>query len=157
MKLPELTVDDLARLRLKECQGTLIGGLKIAQGLGLDAAEFGYRMMMEQGIGWARLAGNLDKIAQIFHEHYQVTYGFGAQLTITLTDDTLRFEMPSVTEAAAGQLHHWQVPPLALEEVNRGFWRALTEHAGITAALHFTHERHTVTVTRNATTRETSR
>lgn len=150
MNLPELTVDDLARLRLQECQGTLIGGLKVAGGLGLSAEEFGYRMMMEQGINWTRLCGDLERIARIFYEHYQVTYGFGAALHVSIEGDTLRFEMPSITAAAAGQLAHWQMPDEALEDMNRGFWRTLNENAGVTALLEFSAGRHTVTVRRHS-------
>jgi hypothetical protein len=135
MKLPELNVEELARLRMKECQGTLLGGLKVAQGLGLSAEEFGYRMMMEQ-------------IAHIFYEHYQVTYGFGSDLSVAVQGDTLRFEMPPLARAAAGQLQHWRLSAQVLEDVNRGFWRALNENAGITASLEFTPDRHTVTVRR---------
>ncbi len=148
MNLPEPALEDIARLRMYECQGTLLGGLKVAQGLGIDAEEYGYRMMMEQGIGWARLCGDLDKIARIFHEHYQVTYGFGAALTVSLTDGTLRFEMPSLSHAAAGQLTHYRLPTQALEDVNRGFWRALTENAGVTVELEFSTDHHRVTVRR---------
>lgn len=146
MNLPQLSVDDLARLRLQECQGTLIGGLKVAVGLGISAEEFGYRMMMEQGINWSRLSGNLERIAHIFYQHYQVTYGFGAALQVSLQNDTLRLQMPSISAAAAGQLAHWQMPAQALEDMNRGFWRTLTENAGITALLEFGAGGHTVTV-----------
>lgn len=148
MKLPELNVDELARLRMKECQGTLLGGLKVAQELGLSAEEFGYRMMMDQGINWTHLCGSLEKIARIFHEHYQVTYGFGSDLSVTVQGDTLRFEMPPLARAAAGQLQHWRLSAQVLEDVNRGFWRALNENAGVTASLEFTPDRHTVTVRR---------
>ena len=148
MNLPELTTDDLARLRLQECQGTLIGGMKVACGLGVSAEEFGFRMMMEQGINWTHLCGDLDRIARIFHEHYQVTYGFGAALHVNVDADTARLEMPPLESAAAGQLAHWQMPAAALHDLNRGFWRALTENAGITATLEFKADGHTVTVRR---------
>lgn len=148
MNLPELSTDDLARLRLQECQGTLIGGMKVACSLGISAEQFGFRMMMEQGINWAHLCGDLDRIARIFYEHYQVTYGFGAALRVDLDADTLRFAMPALESAAAGQLAHWQMPSSALHDLNRGFWRALTENAGISAALEFKPDRHTVTVRR---------
>jgi hypothetical protein len=148
MNLPELTTDDLARLRLQECQGTLIGGMKVACGFGISAEEFGFRMMMEQGINWTRLCGDLDRIARIFYEHYEVTYGFGHALRVDLTTDTLRFTMPALETAAAGQLAHWKMSAAALHDVNRGFWRALAENAGITAALEFTRNGHTVTVRR---------
>jgi hypothetical protein len=150
MDLPELNTEALAGLRLRECQGTLIGGLKVALGLGITAEEFGYRMMMEQGMHWAKLAGDLDKIARIFHEHYQVTYGFGEELVISLTDRTLRFEMPSLRRAAALQLQHWRVPPNAIEDVNRGFWRALQENAGVSVSFTIDDARTTVTVRSNA-------
>lgn len=32
MKLPELNVEELARLRMKECQGTLLGGSRWRRG-----------------------------------------------------------------------------------------------------------------------------
>lgn len=148
MNLPELSTDDLARLRLQECQGTLIGGMKVACGLGINAEQFGFRMMMEQGINWARLCGDLDRIARIFYEHYQVTYGFGAALRVSVDADSVRFDMPALESAAAGQLAHWQMPAAALHDLNRGFWRALTENAGITATLEFKADGHTVTVRR---------
>lgn len=148
MNLPELSIDDLARLRLQECQGTLIGGLKVAIGLGISAEEFGFRMMMEQGINWSRVCGDLERIARIFYEHYQVTYGFGSALQVGIENDTLLFQMPPVETAAAGQLAHWQIPAAALQDMNRGFWRALTENAGITAQLEFGVDRHVVTVRR---------
>jgi hypothetical protein len=148
MNLPELSVDDLARLRLQECQGTLIGGLKVACGLGISAEEFGFRMMMEQGINWSRVCGDLERIARIFYEHYQVTYGFGSALQVGIENGTLRFQMPPVEAAAAGQLAHWQMPAAALQDMNRGFWRALTENAGVTAQLEFGPDRHVVTVRR---------
>jgi hypothetical protein len=56
--------------------------------------------------------------------------------------------MPALESAAAGQLAHWQVPAAALHDLNRGFWRALTENAGITATLEFKADGHTVTVRR---------
>ncbi|MGE0809305.1 MAG: hypothetical protein AB7N69_01670 [Immundisolibacter sp.] len=148
MNLPELSTDDLARLRLQECQGTLIGGMKVACGLGINAEQFGFRMMMEQGINWARLCGDLDRIARIFYEHYQVTYGFGAALRVSVDADSVRFDMSALESAAAGQLAHWQMPAAALHDLNRGFWRALTENAGITATLEFKADGHTVTVRR---------
>ena len=148
MNLPELSTDDLARLRLQECQGTLIGGMKVACSLGISAEQFGFRMMMEQGINWTRVCGDLDRIARIFYEHYQVTYGFGAALRVDLDADTLRFAMPTLESAAAGQLAHWQMPAAALHDLNRGFWRALTENAGVTAVLEFAPGRHIVTVRR---------
>lgn len=148
MNLPELTPEDLARLRMYECQGTLLGSAKVAQGLGIDAEEYGYRMMMEQGISWAKLRGDMDRIARIFYEHYQVSYGFGAALAVTLTDDTLRFEMPSLSQTAAGQLQHWRLQAEVLDNVNRGFWRALTQNAGVTVELEFGADRHRVTVRR---------
>ena len=148
MNLPELSTEDLARLRLQECQGTLIGGLKVACGLGISAEQFGFRMMMEQGINWTRLCGDLDRIARIFYEHYQVTYGFGPALRVDLDQGTLRFTMPALETAAAGQLAHWKMPATALHDMNRGFWRALTENAGITATLEFAPDRHVVMVRR---------
>ncbi|MGK2942961.1 MAG: hypothetical protein ACSLFJ_14995 [Immundisolibacter sp.] len=148
MNLPEASLEDLARLRMYECQGTLLGGLKVAQGLGIDAEEYGYRMMMEQGIGWAKLCGDLEKIARIFHEHYQVSYGFGTALAVTLDDATLSFDMPSLSHAATGQLTHWRLPAQVLEDVNRGFWRALIENAGVTVDMEFSADRHRVTVRR---------
>lgn len=148
MNLPELSVDDLARLRLQECQGTLIGGLKVAIGLGISAEEFGFRMMMEQGINWSRVCGDLERIARIFYEHYQVTYGFGSALQVAIENGMLRFQMPPIHAAAAGQLAHWRMPGAALQDVNRGFWRALTENAGVTAQLEFGPDRDVVTVHR---------
>lgn len=148
MKLPELSTEDLARLRMQECQGTLIGGMKVALSLGISAEQFGFRMMMEQGIDWTRLYGDLDRIARIFYEHYQVTYGFGTALRVDLGEDTLRLVMPALESAAAGQLAHWNMSVKDLHDLNRGFWRALTENAGISAVLDFTADQHTVTVRR---------
>jgi hypothetical protein len=56
--------------------------------------------------------------------------------------------MPPLESAAGGQLQHWRVTPDALHDLNRGFWRALTENAGVTATLAFNPDQHTVTVRR---------
>ena len=66
MDLPQLDTATLARLRMQECQGTLIGGMVVAGSLGMEPEEFGYQMMVRQRIRWDSLAGNLDKIARIF-------------------------------------------------------------------------------------------
>jgi hypothetical protein len=114
MNLPELSTDDLARLRLQECQGTLIGGMKVACSLGISAEQFGFRMMMEQGINWTRVCGDLDRIARIFYEHYQVTYGFGAALRVSVDADSVRFDMPALESGAAGAR-----PPGAMRPAGR--------------------------------------
>jgi hypothetical protein len=94
------------------------------------------------------VCGDLERIARIFYEHYQVTYGFGSALQVGIENGTLRFQMPPVEAAAAGQLAHWQMPAAALQDMNRGFWRALTENAGVTAQVEFGPDRHVVTVRR---------
>lgn len=146
MNLHSYNLDELARLRMSECQGTLIGGMQVAKGLGLDPEEYGFRMMTAQKIDWKRLAGDLPAIGRIFSQHYQITYGFGADLIVTTDDDTLRFEMPSITDAASGQLSHWDAAAADFESVQRGFWRAIERHAAVSVSLSFDPPRHVVVV-----------
>lgn len=150
MDLPDYPTEDLARLRMYECQGTLIGGMVVAGTLGMSAEEYGYRMMMHQGIRWERLSGDLEKIARIFVEHYQVTYGFGDALHARLDADRLEITMPGISAAARGQLEHWRVSPAQYEDIQRGFWRSLSENAGVEVQLEFGAEGHRVQVTRRA-------
>jgi len=149
MNAPAHSLEELARLRMTECQGTLIGGMVVTKALGLSPDEYGYRMMTAQRINWKSVAGNLSKIARIFAEHYEITYGFGSRLHTTADENTLRFEMPSITESAAGQLAHWNADPADFELLQRGFWRALERHAGVSVSLSFEPERSVITV-RNA-------
>ncbi len=146
MKLPEFSIEDLAQLRMTECQGTLIGGMVVAYSLGLSPEEYGYRMMTSQQIHWNSFAGNLNKIAHIFAKHYQTTYDFGSELIVTIKDDTLQFKMPSITKTAAKQLEHWNAEPEALEAVQRGFWRALETHTNMSVSLDFASDQDTVTI-----------
>lgn len=146
MKSRSYNIDDLARLRMSECQGTLIGGMQIAKGLGLDPEEYGYRMMTAQRIDWQRIAGDLSGIGRIFSRHYQVTYDFGPDLKVTMDGDLLQFEMPSITDAASGQLSHWNAAVADFESVQRGFWRAIERNAGVSVSLSFEPHRHVVTV-----------
>lgn len=148
MDLPLPSTEDLARARMYECQGTLIGGAVVAQGLGMSPEEYGYQMMLRQRIRWESLAGNLEKIARIYAEHYRVTYGFGDELRVELSADTLRFDLPSLAAAAAGQLAHWGVDGAFLSAIQRGFWRAMEARAGIRAELRFGGDRDSVTVSR---------
>jgi hypothetical protein len=143
-----LPLEDLARARMYECQGTLIGGAVVAGTLGMTPEEYGFQMMLRQRIRWERLAGDLEKIARIYAEHYQVTYGFGEAVHVRLEGDVLRFEMPSLAGAAAGQLAHWGVDGAFLHAIQRGFWRAMEARAEVHVALTFGGERDTVTVTR---------
>lgn len=148
MELPEFSIEDLAQLRMTECQGTLIGGMVIAGSLGMSPEDYGYHMMTFQRIRWKSIAGNLNKIANIFTKYYQVTYGFGSQLTVKLEEDLLQFKMPSISMVSAGQLDHWDAEPAALESVQHGFWRALETHANVIVSLDFNSYQHTVTIHR---------
>ena len=150
MDLPDYPTEDLARLRMYECQGTLIGGMVVAGTLGMSAEEYGYQMMMHQGIRWERLSGDLEKIARIFTEHFQVTYGFGNALQVRLDGDRLEMTMPSISEAARGQLEHWRVSPEQYEDIQRGFWRSLSENAGVEVQLEFSAEAHRGQLSRRA-------
>lgn len=142
----EYSLDELAQLRMTECQGTLIGGMQVAKGVGLEPEEYGYRMMAVQKVDWKRIAGDLPAIARIFRRHYQLTYGFGERLSVTLDGGTLQFEMPSITEAVAEQLAHWGATVVDYQAIQRGFWRAIEQHAGASVSLAFEMHRHVVTV-----------
>lgn len=146
MELSYFNDRDLLQLRIQECQGTLIGGMVVAGSLGLNPEEYGYRMMILQDIRWEIIAGNLDKIAQIFNKHYQITYGFGSQLEVTRENNTLQFKMPSITKAVAGQLSHWSAEAKAFEAMQSGIWRAVETHAHVAVILEFNSDQHIVTV-----------
>lgn len=148
MEFPKYDIESLARMRMQECQGTIIGGLVVATGTGMSANEFGYQMMMRQGIRFDKIHGDLEKIARVFHEHYQTTYGFGEALKVELTQDLLSFRMPPIAKAAAGQLKHWNATAAQLQDLQRGYWRSLTENAGIEVELAFGDAEDSVRVTR---------
>jgi hypothetical protein len=67
---------------------------------------------------------------------------------VSAAADSVRFHRRALEAAAAGQRAQWQIPAAALHDLNRGFWRALTENAGVTAVLEFAPGRHIVTVRR---------
>lgn len=137
MPAPSPSVEDLSRARMYECQGTLIGGAVVARGVGISPQDYGFQMMLRQRIRWESLAGDLAKIARIYSEHYQVTYGFGDALAVDLTATALTFSMPPLAGAAAGQLTHWGVDADFLNAIQRGFWRAMEARAGVRAELVF--------------------
>lgn len=137
MPAPSPSVEDLSRARMNECQGTLIGGAVVARGVGISPRDYGFQMMLRQRIRWESIAGNLDKIARIYAEHYQVTYGFGDALVVDLTASALTFTMPPLAKTAAGQLAHWGVDADFLNAIQRGFWRAMEARAGVRVELVF--------------------
>ena len=61
-----------------------------------------------------------------------------------------RADAPVLELAARGQLEHWRVSPAQYEDIQRGFWRALSENAGVEVQLEFGAEGHRVQVTRRA-------
>lgn len=144
MQLPEFDTATLAAKRMQECQGTLIGGMVVALSAGLDAREYGYRMMTRQQVNWDKVRGDARRIAAIFAEHYQVTYGFGKELTCREEAGALILEMPGLTRAAAGQLAHWGARGEDFEALQRGFWQAMAELAGVQATLTFGDDLHRV-------------
>lgn len=148
MPAPSPSVEDLARARMYECQGTLIGGAVVARAVGISPQDYGFQMMLRQRIRWESLAGDLGKIARIYAEHYQVTYGFGDALVVDLSATALTFSMPSLAGAAAGQLAHWGVDAEFLNAIQCGFWRAMEARAGVRAELVFGTEHDRVHVER---------
>ena len=139
---------ELSRARMHECQGTLIGGAVVAGACGVSPEEYGFQMMVRQRIRWERLAGDLDKIARIYAEHFNVTYGFGDAMAVTLLADELHFDLPALAGAAAGQLAHWGVDGAFLHAIQRGFWRAMEARAGVVVTLSQRDGRDHVTVRR---------
>ncbi|MEC9341453.1 MAG: hypothetical protein VX663_08220 [Pseudomonadota bacterium] len=150
MAFPQYDTESLARMRMQECQGTMIGAALVAARAGLPVEEFGYRMMMDQGIRWERIQGDLEKIGYVFYEHYQTTYGFGEALHVELTEERLVFSMPPLAQVAAGQLEHWKTGAETLHDLQRGYWRSLTENAGVAVELEFGDDADRVTVTRRS-------
>lgn len=148
MKLPEFDLEALAKMRLQECQGTLIGGMVVAKRHGCGERQYGQEMMELQNVRWSSVAGNLDRIAGVFHQHYQTTYGFGERLQVTLDKDELVFSMPPIAQAAAYQLAHWNATAEQLHEVQRGFWLALEKNCGVRVELLFGAEQDQVRVRR---------
>ena len=127
----------LQALRLQECQGTLIGGLRVATELGCNADDYGYRMMAAQAVDWGRLSDDLPRLVQVFAEHYQVTYDFSDELVVVLNKQQASLKMPGLAGAAAQQLAHWRVSSSDLEGLQRGFWRLIAERTGWQALLQF--------------------
>ena len=147
MQMPKLDSETLSRMRMQECQGTIIGGMQVAASLGCSAREFGRLMMEKQNIRWEGLFGNLDKIAGVFYEHYQTTYGFGDRLEIARPPERLIFTMPSISRCAEYQLRHWRASAEQLQDLQRGYWQALVDHCGITVNLDFGQDLDRVVVT----------
>lgn len=140
MELPEFDTETLSRMRMQECQGTIIGGMMVAASHGCEPQRFGQEMMEMQNIRWDSISGNLQKIAQVFYQHYQTTYGFGSGLKVEVQDDQLLFTMPPISKTAAYQLSHWRATAEQLHDVQRGYWQALTKHCAVVVELNFGEE-----------------
>ena len=136
MNLPEYSPEELSRFRLQECQGTMIGGMVTAISNGVTAKEHGYQMMALQQVDWSK-ANSAEKIATVFWKHYQTTYGFGDQLTITEQDETIVITMPSLAGAAAYQLSHWATTAEHFNNLQRGYWQAIEKLCGVRSDLFF--------------------
>ena len=147
MNLPQYSVDDLNRLRLQECQGTMIGGMMAAIKLGQSAEEHGVQMMTLQQVDWSK-ADSAEKIASVFWQHYQTTYDFGDQLFVTEDDNSIVLVMPALAIAAEYQLRHWAATDTQLNNLQRGYWRAIKELCDVSSALVFTGQQHQVTIFR---------
>jgi len=145
MNLPEYSAEELSRFRQQECQGTMIGGMMAAITNGTSALNHGQQMMTLQQIDWSR-ADSAEQICQVFWKHYQTTYGFGAQLNVSETDDCIVFKMPPLAKAADYQLRHWAASAEQLNELQRGYWQAINSLCGIRSELAFSDQGDTVTI-----------
>ncbi|MCG2635260.1 MAG: hypothetical protein J4A00_10195 [Gammaproteobacteria bacterium] len=132
-----LESERLQALRLQECQGTLIGGMRVAGDLGCDAEQYGHRMMAAQQVDWSRLSDDLPRLVAVFAEHYQVTYGFRNELRVELAQGRAHMTMPNLADAAAAQLTHWGADAAALNALQSGFWRLVSEQSGWQVSLGF--------------------
>lgn len=148
MKLPNYSVEELSQFRLQECQGTIIGGLVCAIRYGSSAETYGYDMMALQRVDWSR-ANSAEKIAAVFWQHYQTTYGFGDQLSVEETPEAIVLTMPSLAAAAEYQLNHWAATEAQLNDLQRGYWRAIDELCGVRSKLDFNSRQHRVTLFRS--------
>ncbi len=145
MNLPEYSAEELSRFRLQECQGTMIGSMVAALNSGVSAEEHGYQMMALQQVDWSK-ANSAEKIASVFWKHYQTTYGFGDRLVITDKGDTIVMTMPSLADAAAYQLRHWSTTAEELNNLQRGYWRAIKTLCGVNSELVFSDQEDRVTL-----------
>lgn len=145
---PEYDEKTLARLRMQECQGTIIGGMKVAQLAGMNAEEYGYQMMKLQQVDWSR-AGSAAKIAQVFWQHFQTTYGFGSELKVSEDDEFITLTMPPLDQSADYQLKHWSATGEELEDIQRGYWRAISELCGLRSKVKFCPGHHKVILYKN--------
>ena len=145
MDYPDYAEKTLSTMRLQECQGTVIGGMKVAASAGMNAEEYGYQMMLLQKVDWSR-AGNAEKIAAVFWQHYQTTYGFSDQLTVEDNDQTIIMTMPSLSSVSDYQLKHWDATATELNDIQRGYWRAIKQLCGISSELEFNEDQDRVTL-----------
>lgn len=136
MDFPDYADKTLSTMRLQECQGTIIGGMKVAASAGINAEQYGYQMMALQQVDWSR-AGSAQKIASVFWQHYQTTYGFGDQLSVEENEQSIVITMPSLSSAAAYQLKHWAATATEVNEIQIGYWRAIKELCGVSSELSF--------------------
>lgn len=136
MDFPDYADKTLSTMRLQECQGTIIGGMKVAASAGINAEQYGYQMMALQQVDWSR-AGSAQKIASVFWQHYQTTYGFGGQLSVEENEQSIVMTMPSLSSAAAYQLKHWTATATELNDIQAGYWRAIKELCGVSSELSF--------------------
>ena len=135
-------------MRMQECQGTIIGGMMVAAAHGCNPMQYGQEMMEMQNIRWESLSGDLQKISLVFHQHYQTTYGFGDQLRVEIQDDCLVFTMPSLAKSAEYQLTHWRATAQQFQDVQRGYWQALSVNCNITVEFEFGEQRDQISVRR---------
>ncbi|MBL4623318.1 MAG: hypothetical protein JKY89_13060 [Immundisolibacteraceae bacterium] len=145
MEYPNYADKTLSTMRLQECQGTVIGGMKVAASAGMNAEEYGYQMMAQQKVDWSR-AGSAEKIATVFWQHYQTTYGFGDQLSVTETEQSIVMAMPSLSSVSTYQLNHWAATATELNDIQSGYWRAIKELCGVNSELSFDETQDRVTI-----------
>lgn len=145
---PDYDDKTLSQLRMHECQGTIIGGMKVAQLTGMSAEEYGYQMMKLQQVDWSR-AKSAAKIAQVFWQHFQTTYGFGSKLEVREDNNTVILTMPPLEQSAEYQLNHWSATATELQDIQRGYWRAITELCGLRSKLNFYPDQHQVILYRD--------
>ena len=145
MDYPDYSEQTLSTMRLQECQGTIIGGMKVATSAGISAEEYGYQMMVQQKVDWSR-AGSAQKIVGVFWQHYQTTYGFGDQLTVKDNGQSIIMTMPALSSACEYQLNHWAATATELNDIQRGYWRAIKQLCGVSSELEFNQTQHRVTL-----------
>ncbi|RLA17612.1 MAG: hypothetical protein DRQ60_01545 [Gammaproteobacteria bacterium] len=145
INLPDYSPEELSRFRLQECQGTMIGGMVAAANNGVTAMEHGYQMMALQQVDWSQ-ANSAEKIAMVFWKHYQSTYGFGDQLTVTDLGERIVMTMPSLARAAVYQLRHWAASAEQLNDLQRGYWQAIEKLCDVGSELVFSDQEDRVTL-----------